>query len=69
MSQRVLSLTLGLCYCLYFVTISDAGRAPDQAIAGPSSVPDIPERNLTQYVRPLMGTEAGGHSKSPGETF
>jgi len=69
MSRRVLSLLFGLCYCIYFITISDAVGAPDQAIAGSSSLSDIPERNLTQYVRPLMGTEAGGHSNCPCETF
>jgi len=69
MSQRVLSLLFALCYCAYFITISEAIGAPDQAIARSSSVSDIPERNLTQYVRTLMGTEATGHSNGPSETF
>jgi hypothetical protein len=62
------SLLFGLYYFFYF-TISDAVGKSDQAITGPRSLSDLPKRNLTQYVQPLMGTKAGEHSKSPvGET-
>ena len=69
MSYRVLSLLFGLFYLFRFIKISDAVGVPYQPIARSSSLFDIPERNLTQYVRTLMGTEAGGNSNSPEGSF
>jgi hypothetical protein len=69
MSYGVLSFLVRLFYFFRFIKISNAVGASHQPLARSSSLSDIPERNLTQYVRLLMGTEAGGHSNSPEVTF
>jgi hypothetical protein len=68
-APRILSLLFGLCCGFFFITISDAAGSPDQPIARRSSEPDLPVRNLTQYVRTLMGTDAFGDGKSHGWRF
>lgn len=60
MCYRLQSILVRLFSIFWFIKLSDAIRP---------SLSDIPERNLTQYVRPLMGTEAGGHGNSHEVTF
>jgi hypothetical protein len=62
MASMVLSLLFGLCCGFGLITAWAAGT-PNQPIARRSSWPDLPVRNLTQYVRTLMGTDAFGDGK------